>query len=232
MNATKAGRGKPVKVAKNFVSVATTVISEWRIMSDESGIKLNGLHHLALVCKDMQRTVDFYTNKVGLTLKKGFDLPGYGQHFFFDMGGGSELAFFWFNDAEPAQPGVAAVKNIVGSRQGNISSAHGSMNHVAFSVDADKIVAYREQLMARGVDCSALVDHNDVVTGSDASEYAQAQNKPWLQSFYFLDPDGIMLEFCADLQPGLIHADLPVNAQGIKSDGSAITGVTPRPTPP
>lgn len=180
----------------------------------------------------MQRTVDFYTNKVGLTLKKGFDLPGYGQHFFFDMGGGSELAFFWFNDAEPAQPGVAAVKNIVGSRQGNISSAHGSMNHVAFSVDADKIVAYREQLVARGVDCSALVDHNDVVTGSDASEYAQAQNKPWLQSFYFLDPDGIMLEFCADLQPGLIHADLPVNAQEIKSDGSAITGVTPRPTPP
>ena len=87
MNATKAGHGKPAKVAKNFVSVVTTVISEWRIMSDESGIKLNGLHHLALVCKDMQRTVDFYTNKVGLTLKKGFDLPGYGQHFFFDMMG-------------------------------------------------------------------------------------------------------------------------------------------------
>ena len=201
-------------------------------MSDESGIKLNGLHHLALVCKDMQRTVDFYTNKVGLTLKKGFDLPSYGQHFFFDMGGGSELAFFWFNDAEPAQPGVAAVKNIVGSRQGNISSAHGSMNHVAFSVDADKIVAYREQLVARGVECTPIVDHNDVVTGSDAGEHAQAQSKPWLQSFYFLDPDGIMLEFCADLEPGLGHADLPVNAQGIKSDGSQITGISPRPTPP
>lgn len=201
-------------------------------MSDKSGIELNGLHHLALVCKDMQRTVDFYTNKVGLKLKKGFDLPGYGQHFFFDMGGGSELAFFWFNDAEAAQPGVAAVKNIVGSRQGNISSAHGSMNHVAFSVDADKIAAYREQLVARGVNCTALVDHDDVVTGSNASDYAQAQNKPWLQSFYFLDPDGIMLEFCADLQPGLAHADLPVNAAGIKRDGNAITGITPRPTPP
>ena len=201
-------------------------------MSKESGIELNGLHHLALVCKDMQRTVDFYTNEVGLTLKKGFDLPGYGQHLFFDMGGGSELAFFWFNDAETAQPGVAAVKNIVGSSQGNISSAHGSINHVAFSVDADAIVAHREQLVARGVDCSALVDHNDVVNGSDPSEYAQAQNKSWLQSFYFLDPDGIMLEFCADLQPGLGHADLPVNAQGIKSDGSQITGISPRPTPP
>ena len=57
-------------------------------------IELNGVHHLALVCKDMARTVDFYTSVLGLRLKKGFDLPGYGQHFFFDMGNGSELAFF------------------------------------------------------------------------------------------------------------------------------------------
>lgn len=188
-------------------------------------IRLGGLHHLALVCEDMQRTVDFYTNKVGLTLKKGFDLPGYGQHFFFDMGNGSELAFFWFNDAQSAQPGVAAVKNIVGSRQGNISSAHGSMNHVAFNVPADDIEAYRDQLVARGVGCTPIVDHNDVVTGADADSHPEATNRPWLQSFYFLDPDGIMLEFCADLQPGLAHTDLPVNAQGIKSDGSPITGV-------
>lgn len=187
-------------------------------------IKLNGLHHLALVCKDMERTVDFYTQTLGLTLKKGFDLPGYGQHFFFDMGNGSELAFFWFNDAEPAQPGVAAVKNIVGSRQGNISSAHGSMNHVAFNVDAADIVAYREQLVAKGVDCTPLVDHNDVITGADAATHPDVQNKSWLQSFYFLDPDGIMLEFCADFESGLAHADFPVDAQGIKADGSRITG--------
>ena len=189
-----------------------------------SQIKLNGLHHLALVCKDMERTVAFYTQVLGLTLKKGFDLPGYGQHFFFDMGNGSELAFFWFNDAEPAQPGVAAVKNIVGSRRGNISSAHGSMNHVAFSVAADDIAAYREQLIARGVDCTPIVPHDDVVTGTEAASYPEAQQKPWLQSFYFLDPDGIMLEFCADLQPGIAHADLPVNAQGLKTDGSKISG--------
>ncbi len=189
-----------------------------------SQIKLNGLHHLALVCKDMERTVAFYTQVLGLTLKKGFDLPGYGQHFFFDMGNGSELAFFWFNDAEPAQPGVAAVKNIVGSRQGNISSAHGSMNHVAFSVAAEDIAAYREQLIAKGVDCTPIVPHDDVVTGADAADYLEAQQKPWLQSFYFLDPDGIMLEFCADLQPGLAHADLPVNAKGLKADGSKISG--------
>ena len=64
--------------------------------TESAAIQLNGVHHLALVCKDMARTVDFYTNTLGLRLTKGFDLEGYGQHFFFDMGGGSELAFFWF----------------------------------------------------------------------------------------------------------------------------------------
>lgn len=40
-------------------------------MSAKDQIKFNGLHHLALVCKDMERTVDFYTNVLGMTLKKG-----------------------------------------------------------------------------------------------------------------------------------------------------------------
>ena len=56
--------------------------------------EINGVHHLALVCKDMERTVEFYTDVLGMRLTKGFDLEGYGQHFFFDMGNGSELGFF------------------------------------------------------------------------------------------------------------------------------------------
>ena len=48
-----------------------------------SSMEINGVHHLALVCKDMERTVDFYTNVLGMRLTKGFDLEGYGQHFFF-----------------------------------------------------------------------------------------------------------------------------------------------------
>src|SRR5215831_8846205 len=57
---------------------------------------LNGVNHLALVCRDMARTVDFYTNVLGMALVKTIDLPGGGQHFFFDMGNGNLLAFFWF----------------------------------------------------------------------------------------------------------------------------------------
>ena len=188
-----------------------------------SPFRFGGLHHLALVCSDMQRTVDFYTNVLGMRLKKGFDLEGgFGQHFFFDMGGGNELAFFWFRGAPPRAPGVASAGAVTG--RGNISSAHGSMNHVAFDVPPEEIDRYREQLVARGVDCTPVVNHDDVVTGADERTAAAASEKTWLRSFYFLDPDGIMLEFCATQKLGLQVADSPVNAHGIKANGQKLTG--------
>jgi catechol 2,3-dioxygenase-like lactoylglutathione lyase family enzyme len=188
-------------------------------------IRYGGLHHLALVCSDMERTVDFYTNVLGMKLKKGFDLDrGYGQHFFFDMGGGNELAFFWFRDAKKAQPGVASAAHLVGSGGGTITSAHGSMNHVAFNVAPDKIDRYRDMLVAKGVECTPVVNHDDVVTGKEARTAGQSTDKTWLRSFYFFDPDGIMLEFCATLKAGSANVDLPVNAKGIKANGQPITG--------
>ncbi|MEZ5597591.1 MAG: VOC family protein [Pseudomonadales bacterium] len=191
----------------------------------EQTIQLKGLHHLALVCKDMDRTVEFYTRKLGMKLNKGFDLDhGYGQHFFFDMGGGQELAFFWFRDATKAQPGIASAANLVGRAGGTISSAHGSMNHVAFAVAPEEIDGYRELLISRGIDCTPVVNHDDVVTGEDARTAGQITDRTWLRSFYFYDPDGVMLEFCATLKPGVPHADLPVNEKGIKANGQPITG--------
>ena len=68
-----------------------------------------GINHLALVCRDMARTVEFYRDVLGMPLVKTIELPGgMGQHFFFDCGGGDCLAFFWFPDAPEAAPGVAA----------------------------------------------------------------------------------------------------------------------------
>ena len=70
------------------------------------GFELRGINHLALVCRDMERTVDFYTNVLGMPLVKTIELPaGMGQHFFFDCGGGDCLAFFWFPDAPDGVPG-------------------------------------------------------------------------------------------------------------------------------
>jgi catechol 2,3-dioxygenase-like lactoylglutathione lyase family enzyme len=188
-------------------------------------IEYQGLHHLALVSSDMARTVDFYTRVLGMKLKKGFDLDnGYGQHFFFDMGNGNELAFFWFRDAAERVSGVSGPGTLVGRRPGNITSSHGSMNHVAFNVAPEAIDAYRELLVSRGVDCTPVVNHDDVTTGSEARTSTTANAKTWLRSFYFFDPDGIMLELCATVDAGLPEVELPVDARGIKANGQPIAG--------
>jgi catechol 2,3-dioxygenase-like lactoylglutathione lyase family enzyme len=194
-------------------------------MTGNNALEYSGVHHLALVCRDMERTVDFYTNVLDMKLNKGFDLDGgFGQHFFFDMGNGSELAFFWFRDAAEPQPGITSAGNLVGSPNGTISSAMSSMNHVAFNVAPDQIEAYRDRLIERGVECTSVVNHDDVKTGDDARTATQVTAKTWLRSFYFFDPDGIMLEFCATLEAGTGDVELPVNADGIKANGQPITG--------
>ena len=57
-------------------------------------MKINGVNHLALVCRDMGETVKFYTEVLDMPLVKTVALPDGGQHFFFDCGGGACLAFF------------------------------------------------------------------------------------------------------------------------------------------
>ena len=48
---------------------------------------IQGLNHLALVCKDMEKTVEFYSEILGMPLIKTIELPNnMGQHFFFDIG--------------------------------------------------------------------------------------------------------------------------------------------------
>src|SRR5919109_38620 len=100
-----------------------------RMASDDGRpFPIAGINHLALVCRDMARTVDFYQGLLGMPLVKTIDLPeGMGQHFFFDCGGGNLLAFFWFPDAPTSPPGVAAPA--ARPDTGDITSAVASMNH-------------------------------------------------------------------------------------------------------
>lgn len=186
-------------------------------------LEYNGIHHLALVSRDMEKTVDFYTNILGMKLIKGFDLEGgYGQHFFFDMGAGNLLAFFWFKDAPEAAPGVASARGLATQGAG-ITSAHGSMNHVAMHCAADKIEAYRELLISKGVDCTEVVNHADVETKPGVDRHTKEMDeKTWVRSFYFFDPDGAMLEFCANVRAGSDYVEQPVNAKGIKANGQSL----------
>jgi catechol 2,3-dioxygenase-like lactoylglutathione lyase family enzyme len=153
---------------------------------------IRGVNHLALVCKDMARTVAFYRDVLGMPLIKTIDLPnGHGQHFFFDIGNGDSLAFFWFPDGPAAAPGVAAPSALPG--RGDFRSAHGSMNHIAFNVPAERFDEYCARLKAKGVEVSDVMNHDD----SPAQISAEVTDQVFVRSIYFFDPDGVCLEFAA-----------------------------------
>jgi catechol 2,3-dioxygenase-like lactoylglutathione lyase family enzyme len=157
--------------------------------------QLQGINHLALVCKEMARTVDFYSNTLGLRLIKTIQLPQGGQHFFFDIGNGDALAFFWFPMAPEAAPGIASVSPTA-LQMGDIRTAHGSMNHVAFKVAPEKLEEYREKLVALGIQATPILHHADVPSGY----VPQPDESTFISSFYFFDPDGILLEFAATVR--------------------------------
>lgn len=157
--------------------------------------QLQGVNHIALVCKDMARTVEFYTQTLGLRLIKTIALPDGGQHFFFDIGNGDALAFFWFPQAPQAAPGIASVKPEA-LQTGDITTAHGSMNHLAFKVDSEKLHEYRDKLLAQGIQATPILHHADVPSGY----LLEADETTYISSFYFFDPDGILLEFAATVR--------------------------------
>jgi catechol 2,3-dioxygenase-like lactoylglutathione lyase family enzyme len=177
--------------------------------------EIRGVNHLALVCKDMAKTVEFYRDVLGMPLIKTLDLPGgMGQHFFFDIGNGDSLAFFWFPGAPEAVPGVASPAKLPGG--GDIRTAHGSMNHIAFDVPAEKFDAYVEKLRGKGVTVSPVLNHDN----SPSQVSAEVTPDVFVRSVYFWDPDGVMLEFASWTHAGFTAQDVAheaVDADGKKS---------------
>lgn len=158
-------------------------------MTAETTFEFRGVNHIALVCKDMAETVRFYRDILGMTLTKTLDLPGgMGQHFFFDIGNGDSLAFFWFSNAPAAQPGGSSPRSLPG--HGDIVTAHGSMNHLAFNVPAEKFDAYVELLTAKGIAVSPVLNHDNSPMGVSAT----VTDDVFVRSVYFFDPDGVCLE--------------------------------------
>ncbi len=161
-------------------------------MATNEKFELRGVNHIALVCRDMAETVRFYRDVLGMRLVKTIELPdGMGQHFFFDMGNDDCLAFFWFANAGPSQPGVSNAPML--PDQGDIATAHASMNHLAFDVPLERFEEYRQALVDAGVEVSMVFDHDD----SDYQVAREFHPGVFVRSFYFRDPDGILLEFAA-----------------------------------
>ncbi|HEY9475782.1 MAG TPA: VOC family protein [Mycobacteriales bacterium] len=97
-----------------------------------------GLHHVALVSSDVERTVRFYQELLEFPLTEIFENRDYAgsNHFFFDIGNGNLLAFFDF-------PGLDL---------GPYSEVLGGLHHVAISVPEQKWLRLREKLDQAGVE--------------------------------------------------------------------------------
>ena len=97
-----------------------------------------GVHHIALLSSDVERTIRFYQDILGFPLTDIFENRDYAgsNHFFFDIGHGNLLAFFDFPDL-----GLGPYAEVLGG-----------LHHLAISVEPDQWAAAKERLEAAGVE--------------------------------------------------------------------------------
>ena len=96
-----------------------------------------GVHHIALLSSDVERTVRFYQDVLGFPLTDIFENRDYrgSNHFFFDIGHGNLLAFFDFPDL-----GLGPYAEVLGG-----------LHHVAISMDPADWERARARLDEAGV---------------------------------------------------------------------------------
>jgi catechol 2,3-dioxygenase-like lactoylglutathione lyase family enzyme len=91
-----------------------------------------GVHHTAILCADVERTIRFYQGVLEFPLTELFENRDYkgSNHFFFDIGNGNLLAFFDF-------PGLDL---------GPYAEVLGGLHHIAISVTPESWQHLRENL--------------------------------------------------------------------------------------
>jgi Lactoylglutathione lyase and related lyases len=109
-----------------------------RSTADRPGSSARGLHHVALLCAGVERTVRFYQEVLEFPLTEIFenrDCKG-SNHFFFDIGNGNLLAFF----------------DLPGLDLGPYAEVLGGLHHLAISVEPERWARLRKNLEHAGVD--------------------------------------------------------------------------------
>lgn len=123
-----------------------------------------GLHHITIVCADAQRTIEFYTQVLGLRLVKltvNFDDPSSYHLYFGDETGrpGTAITFFEWRGAPRGNWGI------------------GGTHHYALAVqDYDGLLKWKRRLTDLGLKVDGPLDRHYFV------------------SIYFTDPDGTIVE--------------------------------------
>ena len=169
---------------------------------------LQEINHLAFITDDMEKTIRFYRDLLGMELTLGIGHDGY-RHYFFKTAN-NYIAFF-------AYEGARAMEK---KSHGAPSTAPLGFDHLSISVNSKTdLFALKDRLDAAGIEVSGAVDHGF----------------GW--SIYFFDNNNIPLEAtwnCLDVikTPAIVEDDpLPVAAEGAEPQPGIWPGVT-NPTPP
>ena len=91
-----------------------------------------GVHHVALICRDVEQTINFYQELLGFPLVEMVENRDYSgsTHFFFDVGHGNLLGFFDFP----------------GHEHPDFHETIGGIQHIAISVDDEHFWAAKRKL--------------------------------------------------------------------------------------
>ena len=119
-------------MATSSIEPATDRRAEWdalraahlRPSADRPPSTARGVHHVALLCAEVPRTIAFYQGLLEFPLTDLFENRDYkgSTHFFFDIGNGNTIAFFDF-------PGLDL---------GPYAEVLGGLHHLAISVAPDQ----------------------------------------------------------------------------------------------
>jgi catechol 2,3-dioxygenase-like lactoylglutathione lyase family enzyme len=127
-------------------------------------MRLTGLHHVTLICRDLTRTTAFYRDLLGLALvaeRTNDDDP--------------DSRHFWFGAAEGRAGSLVSFLEYPAMPQGVVGA--GSTHHLALAVEsAEEQLAWRDYLRSRGIPCTDVFDRGG------------------FRSTYLRDPDGHILE--------------------------------------
>lgn len=135
-------------------------------------VKFNGVNHLAMATGDMDKTIRFWRDLLGMRLVAGLGQPGY-RHYFFEISETDLLAFFEW-------PGVKPVGE---KDHGQPVSGPFIFDHVSIGVETEEdLWALKDRLSAAGFWVSDVIDHG------------------FMHSIYAFDPNGIPIEFSHNVE--------------------------------
>lgn len=130
-------------------------------------INFNGVNHLAMATGDMDETIRFWRDLLGMRLVAGLGQPGY-RHYFFEISPSDLIAFFEWEGVEP----------MVKKEHGAPVSGRFGFDHVSFGVEEeDDLWNLKAKLEAAGFPVSEVIDHG------------------FIHSIYAYDPNNIPIEF-------------------------------------